>query len=280
MKSFLIFGFASMVSLVSIVVRAEQLDTRYGGQIISASKNVSVQYEDGTIKTFNVADIESASVTNESYLKVATLSASHSGSSCSRMIGELASEYEAVFKTDENEFVKMSFKASTPENPVRITGDCENGISGEFSLYVADSQPLPLDVKMSSEPAGAPGPKARYYGDVIEVSPKISVRADDGTVRVLSAAGLKVGGIYNDLKSVMLSVNGMMTMCGDSLGELASDFTVTIKTKKGMVRKATVRAPREGESAAGRVRVYGVCHGGSLSQLQLDAKNGALFEVQ
>ncbi len=266
---------SALIVIFSSFAHADNFDRHYSGHIMSASSQVSVKYQDGSVQTFDVSNVNKGTVTNESYMKVVSLKAPVAGS-CTKIIGELASDYSFVIKTDENELVTLNFKASTPEAQVRITGNCDGGISGEFSIYISNDTQLPMSTAMSQEPAGAPAADARYYGDVVQISPQITVRGNDGVLRQLDSSGLISGGIYNDLNMVEFSNGGASTKCGERLGKLASDFTVTVRTRKGMVRTATIPAG----SSQVDVDVFGACQGNSLTQLQLAVRNGSRLQIQ
>ncbi len=158
MKSLLV---CVLLTSLSLVTQAEELKNSYGGSIQSASQQVSVKYWDGSVRTFDVSDMIAGSVTNESYERFVSISKPVKYLTCSMMIGELASDYKIVIKTDENEIVTFNFKASTREARVLVSGNCDGAISGEFSLYMDEHSPLPIESTMSQEPAGAPRRGAR-----------------------------------------------------------------------------------------------------------------------
>lgn len=274
-----LFALFVLTATISTVVNAGELDEYYKGHLVSASKQISVKYANGEVRIFEISDSGKATIYNESKMKMLGIE-SPAHSNCGKLIGELASEYDAVFKTDENELVTMSFKASTPEAKVRISGDCDGNISGKFALYVDDAQQLPMQVATNPEPAGSPAVDARFVGAVVALSPTLTVRTGDGVIHEFSTANLKGGGIYNDLTMVELGSDQRGTDCSDYMAEMLKPFDVTIKTRKGMTRTATVIPAAEGLAVPERVRVFASCDGNSLTGVQVATNRRELFKVK
>ncbi|MGZ3721210.1 MAG: hypothetical protein ACXVB9_00570 [Bdellovibrionota bacterium] len=106
------------------------------------------------------------------------------------------------------------------------------------------------------------------------------------TVKALSESGqietYNVTPILNEAdiyeKTLSLSNNGIIAMCGDYYGQLAEDFSVTVKLADGSQKTITVKAASKDR----KVSVFGMCQGESrdLDQLQLAVQKGDGPEVK
>lgn len=117
------------------------------------------------------------------------------------------------------------------------------------------------------------------YGNLVTAPSTVTVTTQSGSqVDYMITAILNTGSIDGEYNSITLSQNGMMAMCGDYLGQLAKDFSITITTKDGITKSATVRAADENR----KVSVFGMCTRGSniLTQLQIDIQKGEGLEIQ
>jgi hypothetical protein len=113
-----------------------------------------------------------------------------------------------------------------------------------------------------------------FYGQVVSAPSTIKVVDDSGATKEYAITSiLNTGSINSEFKMISMSQNGLMARCGDYLGQLAADFTLTIHTAEGAQKTATVQA------ASGEIRkvsVFGMCQVNSnvLTQLQIDVKTG------
>ena len=115
------------------------------------------------------------------------------------------------------------------------------------------------------------------YGKLLAAPAVVKVITEDGTKAEYAITPiLDTAHVSSD--SLSISQGGMMAMCGDYLGQLAEDFSITVDTK-GVTNTVTVRAASGNER---KVSVFGTCQGNTniLEQLQIDVKTGAPFEIK
>jgi hypothetical protein len=113
-----------------------------------------------------------------------------------------------------------------------------------------------------------------YFGALVSAPATVKVLTDEGTTAEYSiTAILNTVAVHPGYKMISLTNNGISAMCGDYLGQLAEDFTVTLDAGKGVRKTATIRAASGKDR---KVNVFGMCQGDSnvLTQLSMNVSKG------
>ncbi len=122
--------------------------------------------------------------------------------------------------------------------------------------------------------ASIPALAEDYGGKVLASSSTVKVLTEDGVQAEYSVTAiLNTAWINTKYNQISLSQNGVMARCGDYLGQLAEDFSVTVAIAGEASKTATIRAASGKER---KVSVYGMCQDNTnlLTQLSINVQQG------
>lgn len=118
------------------------------------------------------------------------------------------------------------------------------------------------------------------YGATASAPARVKVIDANGIPQeYVITADLNTVDVDTHYQMISLSQNGALAMCGDNLGQLAEDFSVSVKADDGTLKTATIR---KAAPPAREVNVFGTCQGTThiLDQLQIVVEKGDGIEIR